>query len=65
MSDTTNKGIDDIPVMLKLTEASAKFNLSYHFCRQLVLNNKVVFVRAGTRYLINEQSLKDYLNGKI
>lgn len=54
--------MNEIPTMLKVHEAANKFNLSQHFCRQLVLQKKVKYVRAGNRYLINEQSLCDYLN---
>jgi excisionase family DNA binding protein len=52
----------DIPIMLKIHEAATKFNLSYHFTRQLVLQKKVKYVKAGKKYLVNEQSLIDYLN---
>jgi len=54
--------MNEIPTMLKVHEAAAKFNLSEYYCRQLVLQRKIVFVRAGNRYLINENSLVSYLN---
>ena len=54
--------MDEIPTMLKIHEAASKFNLSFHFTRQLVIQRKIKYVRAGNRYLINEKSLCDYLN---
>lgn len=51
-----------MPVMLKIKEAALKFNLPEHFCRKLVWEKKVIFVKAGKKYLINEKSLCDYLN---
>lgn len=54
--------MNDIPVMLKIREVADKFNLSEYYCRQLVLQRKITFVKAGNRYLINENSLVSYLN---
>ena len=54
--------MSDIPIMLKIHEAAIKFSLPKHFMRQLVLQKRVRFVRAGRVYLINEKSLIDYLN---
>lgn len=54
--------MSDIPTMLKINEAADKFRLPPFFCRQLVLQKKVKYVKAGNRYLINEKSLCDYLN---
>lgn len=51
-----------IPVMLTIKETSEKFNLPEHFCRNLVWQKKITYVKGGKKYLINEKSLIDYLN---
>lgn len=50
--------------MLKLREAAEVTGLSYHFLRQLCLQNKVFHIKAGNRYLINSESLMAYISGK-
>ena len=52
----------EIPTMLKIKQASKKFGLAEHFVRQLCLTDKVIHIKAGNRYLINENSLITYLN---
>lgn len=54
--------MNDIPVMLKIREVADKFNLSEHYVRRLVAERKVIFVKSGSRFLINENSLVSYLN---
>ncbi len=51
-----------IPRMLKIDEAAAEFGLTRHFVRQLCLNDKIVYVKAGRKYLINAEKLAEYLN---
>lgn len=51
-------------MMLKLREAAEVTGLSYHFLRQLCLQNKVFHIKAGNRYLINSESLMAYISGK-
>lgn len=53
-----------IPVMLTLGQAAEKTGLSYDFVRNLCLQNKIVFIRAGSKYLINQEKLVEYLNGE-
>lgn len=50
------------PTMLGLTEASKRTGLSYDYLRKLCLQNKIVYVRAGVRYLINLEKLVEFLN---
>ena len=38
-----------IPRMLKIDEAAAEFGLTRHFVRQLCLNDKIVYVKAGSQ----------------
>lgn len=50
------------PTMIGLSEASRRTGISYEFLRKLCLQKKIVFVRSGSRYLINLEKLVDYLN---
>ena len=52
----------DIPKMVGLSEASRQTGLSYDFIRKLCLQNKIVYVRAGVKYLVNLEKLVEYLN---
>lgn len=51
-----------MPTMFTLSQASEATGLSYDFLRKLCLQNKIVFVRAGTKYLINMERLREYLD---
>ncbi len=51
-----------IPRMVGIDEAAAMFGLTRYFVRQLCLQRKIVFVKAGKKYLINAERLADYLN---
>lgn len=59
MSQTSN---NTIPTMLTIKDTAKTVGLSSYFIRQLILQNKIKFVRSGTKFLINFQSLLDYLN---
>ena len=50
------------PIMLTLRQAAEETGLSYDYLRKLCLRGKIVFVRAGSKYLINAEKLKEYLN---
>lgn len=54
-----------IPTMLTLKEAAQKTGLSYDCLRKLCLQNKIVYIRAGCKFLINQEKLVEYLNGGI
>lgn len=51
-----------IPHMVGIDEAAKMFGLTRYFVRQLCWNKKIVFVKAGQKYLINVEKLADYLN---
>lgn len=51
-----------IPTMVTIKAAAGQTGLSYEFIRKLCLQNKIVFVRAGTKYLINMEKLVEFLN---
>ena len=62
----TDRWISDvkIPRMLGLREVAELTGLSYYYLRQLCLENKIVHVRAGNKYLVNLDKLVEYLNGE-
>lgn len=51
-----------IPRMLTLREAAKETGLSYDFLRRLCLQGKLVYIKAGTKFLLNEDRLIDFLN---
>lgn len=51
-----------IPTMLTIKEAAQRTGVAAHFVRNLVLNNKIVHVRCGRKYLVNLEKFVDYLN---
>ena len=53
-----------IPIMLTINEASKESGLSYECIRQLCLNNEIVHIRSGRKYLINQDKFISFLNGE-
>lgn len=51
-----------IPTMVSIKEASSRTGLSYDYIRKLCLQKKIVFVKAGSKYLINLEKLVTFLN---
>ena len=51
-----------LPQMLTIKEAAKKAGLKPYFVRQLVLQNKIKYVKSGRKYLINLNSLIEFLN---
>lgn len=52
-----------LPRMKTIKEMMALTGLSYTMLRNLCLENKIVHIRAGKKYLINCDRFADYLNG--
>ena len=50
------------PSMMTLNQAAEATGLSYDHLRKLCLQKKIVFVRAGSKYLINADRLREYLD---
>ena len=50
--------IDFIPRMETLTQAAGETPFSYGQLRRLCLSGKVAYIRLGTKFLINMDSLK-------
>lgn len=51
-----------IPEMKNISEASKIVGLTKYHVRKLVLQNKIKYVRSGVKYLVNVDSLINYLN---
>lgn len=55
----------DMPTMVTIKEASSQAGVSYDFVRKLCLQKKIVFVKAGNKYLINLEKFIAFLNGEL
>lgn len=51
-----------IPEMKTISEASKIVGLTKYHVRKLVLQDKIKYVRSGVKYLVNVDSLINYLN---
>lgn len=58
-----NRELQKLPVMKSIKEMVELTGLSYMHLRNLCLENKIVHIRAGKKYLINYDRFCDYLNG--
>lgn len=52
----------NVPKMRTIKETAKETELSYNYIRNLCLQNKIVYVRAGNKYLVNVDKLIEYLN---
>lgn len=53
-----------IPQMVTIKEAAERTGLANFYIRQLCLQNKIIHVKAGRKYLINFDKLIEFLNGE-
>lgn len=51
-----------VPHMLSIKETAKVTNLPPWYIRQLCWDNKIVYTKAGNRYLINLEKLIEYFN---
>ena len=58
-----NEAYGKPPEMLQIKQVASRTGLSYYYIRQLCLNEEIVFIRAGNKYLVNYDRFIDYLNG--
>ena len=54
--------MEKIPTMKSISECSEIVGLAKYHVRRLVLQGKVKYVRSGSKYLVNVESLIEYLN---
>ena len=52
----------EIPHMVSIREAAKLTGLSYDYIRKLCINDQIVYVRAGNKYIVNMGKLIDFLN---
>ena len=50
------------PTMKTINEVAKITGLAKHYIRQLVLQNKIVHVKAGKKFLINLEKFIEFLN---
>jgi hypothetical protein len=50
------------PKMLTISETSKESGLAKYYIRTLCWQNKIVYIKAGKKYLINYGKFIDYLN---
>ena len=53
-----------IPTMITIKECADRTGLSYDFIRKLCLQDKIVYIKTGKKFLINLEKLVQYLNGE-
>lgn len=58
-----------LPKMISINEAAKASNMSYSSIRQLCIEGKIHYIRVGVnsshgKYLINQNSLFNFLNGQ-
>ena len=51
-----------IPYMATIKECSQKTGMSYDHIRKLCLAGKIIYVKAGNKYLINMDRFIEFLN---
>lgn len=52
-----------LPTMKPIKEMVELTGLSYTYLRNLCIQNKIIHIRTGKKYLINYDRFVDYLNG--
>jgi len=57
--------ISSIPRMRTIKEASIETGLPYHTIRQLCLDGKITYIKAGNKYLVNLDRFIDFLNAGV
>ena len=59
----TNKNVIQMtPEMVTIKKCSARTGVSYDRIRKLCLMGRIVYIKAGNKYLINFQKFVEYLN---
>ena len=50
------------PTMLTINQTADRSGLARHYIRQLCVQNKIVYIKAGNKYLINFDRFVEFLN---
>lgn len=50
-----------VPTMRTMRDAAKLTGLSYDCIRKMCLSNKIVYVKAGVKFLVNMEKLVEYL----
>lgn len=53
----------EIPKMLTIQQCADTTGLAYNCIRNLCLQDRIVYIKAGSKYLINFDKFVAYLNG--
>lgn len=64
-SKNRTKTDETAPDMVTVRELANRTGLSENHIRKLCKTDKIKYIRAGVKYLINYDRFIDYLNGKI
>ena len=62
IKDIVNCAASKIPEMLTIRETANRTGVSYDAIRKLCLQNKIVYIRAGKKFLVNFDKFCEYLN---
>lgn len=62
MDNITNIDTYLIPTMLPINDIVSKTGLSYNYIRTLCMQNRITYVRAGKKYLVNLEKFIEFLN---
>lgn len=54
--------MDQAIQMVTLKEASNRTGISYDRLRKMCINGQIVYIKAGSKFLLNWEKLVDYLN---
>lgn len=55
------KEVITVPKMWSVREAATETNTATSFIRKLITGKKIKYIKTGKKYLINAESLCDYL----
>lgn len=54
-----------VPRMRTIRETATETGISYHAIRQWCLENRITYIKAGNKYLINLDRLIEFLNSGL
>lgn len=53
--------MSEFPEMISLRTAADRTGLSYDFLRKACITGRIVYIRAGKKFLLNAEALQEYL----